>query len=162
MMKHAAALLFVLALVVPATAQNASEISIVQSGQSCAGCNLFQAELAYADAENLNLASSRLRQSNLALVTYSNVDFTGADLSVANLFGARFNRCDFSKANLNNTTAVGVYFGSSKFTGANLQGANLSGANLSLTKGLNQSQLDTACGDVSTKLPTGLRIPACR
>lgn len=145
----------------PAIAQNASEIANVRDGNSCPGCNLFQAELSYRDAKKINLSGARLRQSNLALATYDDANLSGANLSVSNLFGARFNRANFSRANLQNAIAVGTYFGSSDLAGADLSGANFSGADLSLAKGLTQAQLNRACGDANTKLPKGRTIPKC-
>ncbi|MEL6861253.1 MAG: pentapeptide repeat-containing protein [Pseudomonadota bacterium] len=162
MLKHIAALSIGLSLfAMPAFAQDAAAIAKVQSGQSCAGCNLFQADLAYRDAKKLDLSGARLRQSNLSLATYDDVNLTGANLSVANLFGARFNRANFKDANLQNATAVGTFFGSSNLSGANLTGANLSGADLKIARGLSQAQLNSACGDASTQLPSGKTIPTC-
>ncbi len=163
MLKHFAVLSIAISLLAgTAVAQNAGQISKVKSGKSCSGCNLFQADLAYKDGQNITLTKSRLRQSDLSLSTYQNVNFSDVDLSVSNLFGARFNRCAFLNANLSNAAAVGTYFGASDLTGANLSGANLSGADLTLTKGLKQSQLNQACGDRSTRLPKGKTIPSCR
>ena len=162
MMKHLLAVTaLALTVSMPAVAQNAAQIAKVKKGQSCAGCNLFQANLAYRDASDLNLSKSRLRQSDLSLTTFQDVNFSEANLSIANMFGARFNRCNFSKANFTSAIAVGTYFGSSNLSGANLSGANLSGADLSLVKGLSQAQLNKACGDHATKLPEGLRISKC-
>ena len=162
MLKHFALIMFLVGFYAsPASAQNAQQISTVKTGQSCAGCNLFQADLSYHEGQKMDLSKARLRQSTLALSTYDDVSFAEANLSVSNLFGARFNRGDFTGANLQNATAVGTYFGSSTLTGADLQGANLSGADLSLAKGLTQSQLDRACGDASTRLPKGKTISPC-
>ncbi len=162
MLKHFAALSIGLSLfAMPALAQDAAAIAKVQSGQSCPGCNLFQADLTYRDGKKMNLSGARLRQSDLSLATYDDVNLSGANLSVANLFGARFNRANFKDANLQNATAVGTFFGSSNLSGANLSGANLSGADLKITRGLSQAQLNGACGDASTKLPNGKTIPSC-
>lgn len=162
MLKHIAILTIAVSLFsAPALAQNSSQIASVKSGKSCAGCNLFQADLAYRDGKNMNLSNTRLRQSNLSLATYEDVNFSAANMSVANLFGARFNRSNFSKANLQNAAAVGTYFGSSNLSGANLTGANFSGADLSLANGLTQAQLNRACGDRATRLPKGKTIPSC-
>ena len=148
-------------MTMPAMSQSASDIAKVRDGQSCAGCNLFQAELAYQDQEKIDLSTARLRQSNLALTTFDDVNLAGANLSVANLFGARFNRANFARANMQNVIAVGTYFGSSDLSDADLSGANLSGADLVLAKGLTQSQLNRACGDNNTRLPKGKTVPAC-
>lgn len=146
----------------PAVSQDAGEIAKVQSGQSCPGCNLFQADLSYLDADNVDVSGARLRQSDMQLATFDNWSFKGTNLSIANLFGARFNRCDFTGANLQRATLVGTYFGSSTLKDADLAGANLSGADLSIAKGLTQPQLDSACGDESTQLPEKLSIPTCQ
>lgn len=162
MLKHIAIAAFTATLFAPgAIAQNAGQIANVKAGQSCAKCNLFQADLAYAEGTGLDLSAARLRQSNLALSTYEKVNLSGADLSVSNLFGARFNQTNFGGANFKRAIAVGTYFGSSNFAGADLAGANFSGADLTIAKGLTQAQLSQACGDASTRLPKGKTIPSC-
>lgn len=163
MLKQLAILPLIAALfTAPALAQNAGHIAKAKGGQSCAGCNLFQAELGYRDGRGMDFSNSRLRQANLSLVTYGAVNFSGADLSISNLFGARFNGSNFKGANLTKAAAVGTFFGGSNLTGANLTGANFSGADLSLTHGLTQSQINRACGDHATQLPAGLTIKRCR
>lgn len=162
MLKHFAASTLLLGLAaLPAAAQDAAAIERVKAGQSCPGCDLFQAKLSYQDGQKLNLSGARLRQSDLSLSTYDEVNLSGANLSVANLFGARFNRANFTNTNLQNATAVGTFFGASNLAGADLTGANLSGADLKIARGLTQAQLNTACGDASTKLPSGKTIPRC-
>lgn len=146
----------------PALAQNAGEIARVQGGASCTGCNLFQADLAYLDLPNVNLSGSRLRQADLSLVTMNGANLSGTDLSVANLFGGRFTGVSFVNANLRDANLVGAYFGGANLSGADLAGAVLSGAEMAAARGLTQTQLNAACGDASTELPAGLRIPACR
>ena len=163
MLKHVfAGIALVAAGATPALAQDASEITKVQNGQSCPGCNLFQADLAYLDLADINVSGARLRQSDMSLSTFDDWKLQGTNLSVSNLFGARFNHADFTNANLGSAALVGTYLGSSIMTGVNLDGANVSGADLSLVKGLTQSQLDSACGDETTLLPDGLTVPPCR
>lgn len=161
MMKHMLIAAAFLGLSLPAAAQNAGHIDKVRNGQSCPGCNLFQADLAYMDADGVDVSGARLRQSDMQLATFNRWNLSGANLSVANLFGARFNGSNFSNVNFENATLVGGYFGSSTFAGANLSGANLSGADLHLSRGLTQGQLNRACGDEATRLPAGLSIPRC-
>tara|TARA_R110000868_G_scaffold26347_6_gene101570 strand:- start:4100 stop:4588 length:489 start_codon:yes stop_codon:yes gene_type:complete len=159
-------ILLVIALMVsmPAVslAQDAGQIARVQAGQSCPGCNLFQAELGYLDLPNIDVSGSRLRQANLALSTMNHTNFSGANLSVANLFGGRFTGANFRNADFTDAVLVGAYFGSANLSGAQLSGANISGAEMASAIGLTQSQLNTACGDASTQLPAGLHVPACR
>jgi uncharacterized protein YjbI with pentapeptide repeats len=86
---------------------------------------------------------SDLSESNLAYGSFRLFDFlscnlTKADLSEANLEGASI------WADLNS---------------ANLKGANLNSANLSLAVNLTQAQIDSANGNVQTRLPPGLRMP---
>jgi uncharacterized protein YjbI with pentapeptide repeats len=146
----------------PAFAQDAAQIARVQGGASCSGCNLFQADLAYRDLPNVNLSGSRLRQADLSLATMNGANLSACDLSVANLFGARFTGVSFRNANLREANLVGGYFGGADFSGADLTGAILSGAEMRRARGLTQTQLNTACGDASTELPAGLRVPSCR
>jgi uncharacterized protein YjbI with pentapeptide repeats len=155
-------ILIALAVGTPALAQNAAQIARVQSGQSCSGCNLFQADLSYHDLRNLDLSGSRLRQANLSLAIMDGGRFDGANLSVANLFGARFVGASFRNVDFTDAVLVGTYFNASNMAGANLTGANLSGAYLRDAHGLTQRQLDRACGDAETLLPPGLRIADCR
>jgi uncharacterized protein YjbI with pentapeptide repeats len=145
----------------PVSAQNGGEIARVQSGASCSGCNLFQADLSYRDLPRVNLSGARLRQANLSLTTMNGANFSRADLSVADLFGGRFTGASFAGANLQNANFVGAYFGRADFSGATLNGAIFSGAEMERVRGLTQAQLDTACGDQDTRLPPGLRIPVC-
>jgi len=162
MLKHTLALIaLTLTLTAPSLAQNADHIAKAKKGQSCQGCNLFQANLAYKDIADANFSESRLRQSNLALATFDGVNLSSADLSVANLFGARFNRSNLKNADLRQASGVGTYFGATDLSGAKLGHANLSGADLSLATGLTQAQLNEACGDATTRLPKGLRISRC-
>ncbi|MEQ8559347.1 MAG: pentapeptide repeat-containing protein [Henriciella sp.] len=161
MMKQFVTAAFLAISLLPAAAQDAGEIARVQAGQSCPGCNLFQADLAYLDLENVDVSGARLRQSDMQLSTFDGWNLSGTNLSVANLFGTRFNRSNFTNANLQRAILVGTYFGSSSLKGSDLTGANISGADLSIAEGLSQHQLDKACGDNSTMLPKGLTVPAC-
>ena len=149
-------------LAMPSEAQSASDIAKAKSGQSCQGCNLFQADFSYQGIRAVDLSNSRLRQANLSLSTMNGVNFSGANLSIANLFGGRFTGANFSGADLTNATLVGGYFSGASFSGANISGANLGGADLRNARGLTQRQLNTACGDTYTQLRDGLTLPRCK
>jgi uncharacterized protein YjbI with pentapeptide repeats len=155
------AILAMITISTGAFAQDSSQIARVQAGQSCSGCNLFQADLAYRDLPGIDVSGARLRQANLALSTLNRARMDNTDLSVANLFGARLTGASLRNANLSQAVLVGTYFGSANLSGATLAGANLSGAEMSNTRGLTQSQLNTACGDAATELPAGLHVPRC-
>ena len=61
-MTRALALAAALALLAGAAqAQNAGQIARAQAGQSCAGCNLFQADLSYKNLSGRSFAGARLR-----------------------------------------------------------------------------------------------------
>ncbi|MFA4938488.1 pentapeptide repeat-containing protein [Brevundimonas sp.] len=150
-----------LAVAAPALAQNASQIASVKRGASCAGCNLFQGDFSGLEARGLNLTGSRLRQADLSLSVMNRTRFSNTDMRDVEAYGGVFSGSNFSRANLTNASFVGAYLEGASFSGATLSGTNLSGAQLTRATGLTQGQLNQACGDGSTVLPRGLRIPAC-
>jgi uncharacterized protein YjbI with pentapeptide repeats len=152
----------VLALAVPAAAQNAGQIASVRAGASCPRCNLFQADLSGLTLRGKNLAGARLRQADLSLAVMNRASFAGGDLRDVNFYGGVFGGASFAGANLTNATLVGAYLEGANFRGATLAGVNLSGAEMDRATGLTQAQLNHACGDGSTQLPRGLSVPACR
>lgn len=157
----ALAALALVATAVPAFAQNAGQIARVRGGASCPGCNLFQGSFGGLEARNLNLSGSRLRQADLSLAVMNRTRFSNTDMRDVDAFGAVFSSSNFSGANLTNASFVGTFLEGSSFSRATLDGTNFSGAQLARATGLTQSQLNRACGDSSTILPSGLRIPAC-
>ena len=150
-----------LAVAAPALAQNAGQIASVKRGSSCAGCNLFQGDFSGVEARGLNLSGSRLRQADLSLSVMNRTRFSNTDMRDVEAYGGVFSGSNFSRANLTNASFVGAYLEGASFSGATLSGTNLSGAQLARATGLTQGQLNQACGDGSTVLPRGLRIPAC-
>jgi uncharacterized protein YjbI with pentapeptide repeats len=146
----------------PAFAQNAAEVGHARDGASCPRCNLFQADLSNKDLPGRNFAGARLRQADLSVSVFDHGRFAGDDLRDVNGYGGRFTGADFSGADMTNATFVGAYLEGANLRGAKLSGVNFSGAEMARAVGLNQAQLNGACGDETTKLPPGLRIPACR
>ncbi len=156
-----AAVAALLAAASPALAQNAGQIASVRRGASCPGCNLFQGDFSGLEARGLNLSGARLRQADLSLSVMNRTRFSNADLRDVEAYGGVFSGSNFSGANLTNASFVGAYLEGASFGGATLSGTNLSGAQLGRATGLTQGQLNRACGDASTVLPAGLRIPSC-
>ncbi len=150
-----------LALVAPASAQNAGQISQARNGASCPKCNLFQADFGGLEMAGRSYAGARLRQADMSLAVLNRTNFAGADLRDIEAYGAVFSSSNFAGANLTHASFVGTFLAGANFAGANLDGANFSGAELAGARGLSQAQLDRACGDRDTTLPRGLRIPAC-
>jgi len=162
MMKHILLAAGLIAIAAPqSVAQNASQIASAKSGKACKDCNLFQADLSFTNITNVSFAGSRLRQSNMTLATMDGVNFSGANLSIANMYGGRFTSASFKNANLADATLVGGSFQGADFAGANLTNANISGAEMRSARGLTQGQLNKACGDASTQLPSGLNVQHC-
>lgn len=174
-MKRAIAFSLLFALTTPAFAQapgdtggpitnQAARDAIAQrvrGGASCAGCDLFQIDLSYQNIAGRDFSGARIRQSDLSLATADRTRFHGANMSLINLFGARLTGADLTDANLSHSTLVGAYLGGARMSGAVLTGANLSGAELDGAIGLSQAQLNQACGDATTTLPTGLTVAHC-
>jgi uncharacterized protein YjbI with pentapeptide repeats len=146
----------------PALAQNAGQVARAQGGDNCPRCNLFQADLSNKSLKNRNYAGARLRQSDFSLSVFSHGNFAGSDLRDVNGYGALFGGANFTRANMTNATFVGAFLEGADFHGATLTGVNFSGAEMDKAVGLSQGQLNGACGDPSTTLPRGLRLPLCR
>ena len=163
MLKHLLILATALIFAMPnAVAQSAEDIAKAKSGLSCEGCNLFQADLSYFQIQGVSFSGARLRQSDMTVATMDAVNFDGANLSIANLYGARFTGASFRNTDLTRAILVGGSFDDANFAGANLTDANIGGAEMAESKGLTQAQLDKACGDEYTELPSGLSVQQCR
>lgn len=142
--------------------------------------NLVRAWLAGARAEKANFARVEAYRSSFANIIANGASFVSAELQRADLSGAQLTGVDFSKAELGRVNFKGAVLTGTRFAVANLSRANLSGAtfegpidfaeafmflthieglDLSAAKGLQQSQVDLACGDDKTKLPEGLTAP---
>lgn len=74
----------------------------------------------------------------------SRTDLSGARLFNANLRGVFFDGTDFTNA---------------EFTGADLTGAKFNDADLSTARGLTSAQLESATGNIATKLPPNVPRP---
>ena len=162
-MKPMIVLGLIAALCAPLSAhdQNAGQIAQARRGANCPGCNLFQADFSGLEMRGRNFAGARLRQSDLSLSVMNRTNFARADLRDVNAYGAVFSSSNFAGADLTHASFVGTYLEGASLAGARLDGANFSGAEMARARGLNQAQLNRACGDADTRLPPGLRIPRC-
>lgn len=88
------------------------------------------------------------------------IDHRGADLVGAHLAGADLRGASLRGAYLIGTDLRGANLRMADVTGADLRGADLCGADLSDTLFLTQSQLDSAVGDASTRVPPSLARPS--
>jgi uncharacterized protein YjbI with pentapeptide repeats len=130
----------------PAKADAAAVARIHGGIVDCVGC-----QLQGADLSNTCVKAHDLRGAN----------FDGAKavmmcMSYANFSGATFRGTDLSGANLAHANLDGA-----DLTGAVLTITSIKGTDLTKTRGLTQAQLDAACGDAETKLPSGLTVHVC-
>jgi len=111
--------------------------------------------------ENANFQKSEISRADFSGSTLTDVNFSKAELPRVNfkestLTNVMFQytnlaRADFSEINLN---------GDIDLTGAYLFLTNIAGLDLSSATSMQQWQIDMACGDADTKLPTGLTAPS--
>lgn len=117
---------------------------------------LRSANLRRADLSRAHFQDNDFTHSNLVSVKAPAVDFTGS-----NFHKARLDHVNLNEAILDNAKFHGVSFGYAVMSDASLNGTDLSGAKMSNVQGLQQAQLDMACGNAMTELPDGLSVPYC-
>lgn len=135
------------------------------------GANMSDATITESVIRNSYFNGATLTGADLARGTFSNSDFEEANLSNASALATdfsdsvfvnvKFDGANLTGANLANTKLSNATFGMANLHGANLTGASMQGAKLTRVEGLQQAQLDLACGDHKTELPFGLSIPYC-
>ncbi|MDO8055926.1 MAG: pentapeptide repeat-containing protein, partial [Candidatus Hermodarchaeota archaeon] len=116
-------------------------------GTTMIGADLQGADLSEAKLEDVFLKGAILIEANLKRANLRKADLQEADLKGANLEEASLANASLAFATVEE---------------ANLRGADISGAYLRTSKGLTQEQLDDACGDEKTDLPSGLFVKPCR
>lgn len=129
------------------------------------------ATLIEAKLTDSNLRATNLQRADLTRGEFQNNFFNDstlisasaedADFSNSHFVNVRADHIDLEGANLSGTVLRDVTFGTAVFDRTNLQDADLSGADLRNVTGLTQAQLDTACGNYKTRLPTGMSIAYC-
>lgn len=112
-------------------------------------------------ASDANFASAELQRSTFEGSTLQNANFEKAELARVNfrktdLSGARFAYANLSRADLTGITANAPM----SFDHAFLFLTRIQGVDLTTSTGLEQSQIDLACGDKTTRLPKGLTAPS--
>jgi uncharacterized protein YjbI with pentapeptide repeats len=127
------------------------------------GADLSESDMRHAHALTIRLQDASLDRvdargsdlwGNLARSTWR-----GADMREANLGGLLLG-ADFGNADLRGARMYGD-FSEANFQGARLEGVRFAGADLYHAVGLTQSELDAACAEPGTRVPTRLRIEAC-
>ena len=130
-------------------------------GANLSSANLTLADLSSAELTVANLTAAYLNNTNLSSAYLLAADLTAAYIGSANLSGANLVGAKLIGANLNYANLSSADLTNAKLSRTNLSGTHLSGTNLSRTEGLVQQQLDTACGDEHTQLPSGLSVKFC-
>jgi uncharacterized protein YjbI with pentapeptide repeats len=142
---------------------------------------LVRSSLSGAKAAKANFTRIEAYRSSFTNIsgdgaTFANAEMQRADLSGASLKGANFEKAELGRANFQKATLTDARFSLANLSRADLTGASLGGKvqfdrafmyrtrieglDLSSSEGLQQSQVDLACGDTTTKLPAGLTAPA--
>ncbi len=129
------------------TLSPAQAVASIRAGHhDCPHCNLAGADLTNTCVKQGNLEGADFDRAKAVLMCMSYADFTNAS----------FRNTDLSAANLAHAKMDGA-----DLTGADMTITSIRGTDLRHVKGLTQIQLDQACGDSGTKVPSGLRVKAC-
>ena len=126
-----AAVLTTWSLVLPAQAENLEQVQKLLATKQCAGCELSNAGLVYADLRGADLQRADLSRANLSRTNLQGADLRGAMLMGASLAGANLTGANLDGANL---TAADLRYAAA--TNASFQGATLDNALLQGTIGL--------------------------
>lgn len=151
------------------------------SGANLEKSRLVRATLAGAKADGADFARVEAYRTDFGGIQAKDASFESAELQRSNFKGATLLNGNFTKADLGRSQFEEADIGGSRFAMANLARADfrsakfsnrvdfnkaflfltrLEGVDLSAATGLVQWQLDMACGDDKTRLPSGLTQPA--
>ncbi|MFK0335797.1 pentapeptide repeat-containing protein [Agrobacterium sp. 16-172Ci] len=121
----------------------------------------YRSDFSAADATNAKFVNAEMQRTKFENTKLDGTDFTKAELGRADFEGATLNGSKFSLTNLSRARFGGAKLGGPvDFTSAFLLLTRIEGVDLSAATGLDQKQIDIACGDAKTKLPNGLTAPA--
>lgn len=136
-----------ISMALSAPAYDEAAVARIHAGiVDCPGCNLQSADLTNTCVKAKNLTGANFDGAKAVLMCMSYANFSNATFRGADLSGANLAHADLDGADL---------------TGAVLTITSLKGTDLSHAKGLEQKQLDEACGDSDTKVPAGLTVHMC-
>ena len=135
------------------------------------GARLDKANFSRVEAYRSTFENVSAQGTSFASAEFQRAIFKGADLQNANFEKADLSRVDFDEAILAGTTFAYANLARADLSKAKVQGTvgfgkafmlltRIEGLDLSTATGLEQAQIDVACGDADTKLPNGLTAPA--
>ena len=125
------------------------------------GARLEGMDLRHALAVGAFLVKANLEDANLQGAFLVKAKLQGAHLVAANLQEAMLEDANLQGADLGLAKLQGASLYYANLQGASFQDAELRGTKLRYARGLSQKQLDLACGDAETELPTGKKIKTC-
>ncbi|KJF71235.1 pentapeptide repeat-containing protein [Agrobacterium arsenijevicii] len=121
----------------------------------------YRSDFTAADATSAKFNNAEMQRTNFTKAKLDGADFTKAELGRADFHDASLSGSKFSLTNLSRASFAGANFGGPvDFANAFLLLTRIEGVDLSAATGLEQKQIDIACGDAKTKLPSGLTTPA--
>lgn len=128
------------------------------SHSSLDGADLDSAELEQASLVQTSLCKATLRNANLARAYLSMTRFEGAHLALARFDHAYLGQANFERSTLWRATIEFAdcrytNFQSADFAEASLRGASIESADLSDAERITMTQVESAFGDINTKLP---------
>jgi uncharacterized protein YjbI with pentapeptide repeats len=120
----------------------------------------YRSDFAGANADKVTFVNAEMQRSSFKAAKLSGADFSKAELGRANFDGAILTGAKFAKANLSRASLKGAKLdGGVNFEDAFMLLTVIEGTDLSTAAGLEQEQINLACGDDATKLPSGLKAP---
>lgn len=130
-------------------------------GANFAKIEAYRSDFSNASANNVSFTNAELQRAEFAGAQLSNADFQKAELGRADFDKAVLTGANFSFANLSRATLNGaVIEGQTSFGGAFMYLTRIEGVDLSKAAGLQQAQINLACGDNTTILPSWLKAPS--
>lgn len=123
---------------------------------------LTDSNLRFANLTRADLSRGTFNDNIFNDSILTSVSAEGADFTNSHFVNVRAEHINLQDANLTGTVLKDTRFGNALFEGAVLNNADLSGADLREVSGLTQAQLDTACGNYKTRLPTSMSIAYCK
>jgi len=129
------------------------------------GANLSKLVAVRSNFDGARLAGADLEKAEFHRCILSRAVLRGANLSKGDFGRSVFDRADLREANLRHSSVARASFREAQLAGADFSSAflfavRIEGTDLSAAKGLDQAQIDVACGDAKTILPAGLKAPA--
>lgn len=120
----------------------------------------YRGDFSDADAENAKFNNAEMQRASFENAKLVGTDFSKAELGRADFEGATLTGAKFTMANLSRARFESANLtGPIDFENAFLLLTRIEGLDLSGATGLEQKQIDIACGDAKTKLPQGLTTP---